>query len=52
MRSRRPTRDEKERIAKQGLEWKEWLVLESSTKEELHIIHKESGKERHLPWRR
>lgn len=51
MRSRKPTREEKERIAKQGLDWREWLVLPSSTKETLHIVHKESEKERHLPWK-
>ena len=49
---REPTREEQERIEKQGLNWKEWLVLSSSTRENLHIISKTTGKERHLPWRK
>jgi hypothetical protein len=49
---REPTREEQERIEKQGLNWKEWLVLASSTSENLHIISKTTGKERHLPWRK
>lgn len=50
MQTRRPTRAEKERIEKQGLNWKEWLVLTTSTSDTLHILNKLSGKERHLPW--
>ena len=52
MQVRKPTRSEKERIVKQGLDWKMWLVLPSSTPETMHIVNKESGKERHLAWQR
>lgn len=48
--ARRPNRKEKERIKKQGLDWKNWLVLASSTDETLHIVNKNSERERHLPW--
>lgn len=52
MQARKPTRNEKERIEKQGLDWKMWLVLPSSTPDTLKIVNRESGKERHLKWQR
>lgn len=47
---KKPNRKEKERIKKQGLDTRNWLVRASSTKETLHVVNKQSGKERHLPW--
>jgi hypothetical protein len=48
----RPNPDERERIEKQGLDSRQWLVLPSSTKNTLHIINLFSGKVRHLPWQK
>ena len=46
----RPTREEKIRIERQGLDSGQWYVLPSSTENTLHIINIFSGKVRHLPW--
>ena len=47
MRGKRPTRKQKELIAKHKLDYNNWLVKES-TEEALTIINKKTGNERML----
>ena len=43
----KPTRNQKERIRKAGLEVDDWLVL-YETDDGLHLVHRASGKSRHI----
>lgn len=43
VKTRRPTRKEKERIAKAGLDWREWNVIQGMGAGRFAIAHKKLG---------